>query len=435
MKKISLLAVCFVLPWLSSCVQPKSAPDPVQKETPQPQWTRMDEGKVSFIRMHPDAPQKNTYIDWELYQLAQEDGAAENTKTTEYRVDDKKISEEAVQKLSELLASVDADLIASDGIYACRYQPNQPQYRLEFQKDGHHYKLISSSDCLHAVPFNVQIDDKMYLQMSGKIGMALEAAMQAVGSSLEIGGSAALIQLKDPIEAKGFTKTGELPPNVHYDKRLRENEELNRYLEAAAKLDSSLQPPEIACNQSKSADCSEISARYTIRPADHTLLYQNVKIASDGISFTQTAPELLDTLGRIRETRMFKAFIDLHKDDIIQLYPDKNQDCKLVSGLAKFFSISEKDIKDISCHTWTLTVKDQPSLIYYEGLDAFWPEQNAEHQYPILTEYCADKKLPKATIQSICKKFKPNAGTNIFVLSNDKVVKFVTKGGQTLLAE
>ena len=433
MNRTLLSALCLILPLLSSCVQPKTAPEPVQDETPKIEWKRIDDAKISFIRMHPGAPQKNTYIDWELYETSDIPDAS-GAPTQVYRIEDKAISDEARQKLMALIAAVDADLIESNGIYTCRYQPNQPQYRLSFTKDGHKYQVISSSDCLNAAPFNVQIDNKLYLQMNGKIGAALQDALQAIGSTLQINGTAALIQLKEPIEVDGFER-GEVPPNAHYDKVMRENAELGQYLEAAAKLDTAMQPPEIACNQSKSADCSEISARYTIHPADHTLLYQNVKIASDGISFTQTAPELLDKLGKIRETRMFKAFVEHHKDDVIQLYPDKNQDCKLVSGLAKFFSIPEKAIKDISCHTWTLTVKDQPALIYYEGLDAFWPEQDGEHQYPILTEYCADKKLPKATVQSICKKFKPNAGTNIFVLSNDKVVKFVTKGGQTLLAD
>ena len=432
MKHIALLILCLGLS--SSCVQPKTAPEPVQDEAPKVHWERVENNKISFIRMHPGAPQKNTYINWELYKtddLKDEKGAAKQV----WRVDDKDISSEAEQKLSELLASVDADLIGSNGIYTCRYQTNQPQYRLEFQKDGHHYKIISSSDCLNAAPFNVQIDDALYLQMSGRIGQALQNALQSVGSTLNVGGSEALIQFVDPITVEGYANTGSQPPTVYYDKLMRQNTELNAFLDNAQKLDESMQPPEVACNQSKSADCSDISARYTVKVADNALIHQNVKVSGDSISFTQIQPELLERLGKIRESRMFKAFLELHKDEVVMLTADKNQDCKLVTGLAKFFSIPEKAIKDLSCHTWTLTVKDQPSLIYYEGLDAFWPEQNADHQFPILEHYCADKKLPKATIQSICKKFKPDAGTNIFVRTNDKVVKFVVQNGQTILAE
>ena len=432
MKHIALLILSLGLS--SSCVQPKTAPEPVQDEAPKVHWERVENNKISFIRMHPGAPQKNTYINWELYKtddLKDEKGAAKQV----WRVDDKDISSEAEQKLSELLASVDADLIGSDGIYTCRYQTNQPQYRLEFQKDGHHYKIISSSDCLNAAPFNVQIDDALYLQMSGRIGQALQNALQSVGSTLNVGGSEALIQFVDPITVEGYANTGSQPPTVYYDKLMRQNTELNAFLDNAQKLDESMQPPEVACNQSKSADCSDISARYTVKVAENALIHQNVKVSGDSISFTQIQPELLERLGKIRESRMFKAFLELHKDEVVMLTADKNQDCKLVTGLAKFFSIPEKAIKDLSCHTWTLTVKDQPSLIYYEGLDAFWPEQNADHQFPILEHYCADKKLPKATIQSICKKFKPDAGTNIFVRTNDKVVKFVVQNGQTILAE
>ena len=432
MKRIALLMLCLGLS--ASCVQPKSAPEPVQDETPKIQWERQDDAKISFIRMHPGAPQKNTYIDWELFKTNDIKDAS-GAPTQVWRVADKEISDEARQKLSELIESVDADLIASDGIYTCRYQPNQPQYRLEFSKDSHHYKVISSSDCLNGVPFNVQIDDKLYLQMNGKIGIALQNAIQSVGSTLNVGGSEALIQFVDPITVEGYANQGEVPPNVYYDKLMRQNEELNAFLEAAQKLDASMQPPEVACNQSKSADCSEISARYTVKAAENALIHQNVKVSKDGIAFTQIQPAMLERLDKIRETRMFKAFAELHKDDVIMLLADKNQDCKLVSGLAKFFSIPEKEIKNLSCHTWTLTVKDQPSLIYYEGLDAFWPEQSADHQFPVLEHYCADKKLPKATIQSICKKFKPDAGTNIFVRANDKVVKFVVQNGQTILAE
>ena len=432
MKRITLLTLCLGL--TASCVQPKTAPEPVQDETPKIQWERQDDAKISFIRMHPGAPQKNTYIDWELYKTNDIKDAS-GAPTQVWRVENKDISDEAKQKLSELIDSVDADLIASDGIYTCRYQQNQPQYRLEFNKDSHHYRVISSSDCLNGVPFNVQIDDKLYLQMNGKIGIALQNAIQSVGSTLNVGGSEALIQFIDPITVEGYANQGEVPPTVYYDKLMRANEELNAFLEAAQKLDTAMQPPEVACNQSKSADCSEISARYTVKVADNALIHQNVKVSKDSIAFTQIQPEMLELLGKIRESRMFKAFAELHKDEVIMLSADKNQDCKLVTGLAKFFSIPEKEIKNLSCHTWTLTVKDQPSLIYYEGLDAFWPEQNADHQFPVLEHYCADKKLPKATIQSICKKFKSDAGTNIFVRTNDKVVKFVVQNGQTILAE
>ena len=423
MKHITALLVStlFVL----GC-QAAKQPEPkteVQVEKP---WNRLDDQKVSFVRMHPGAPQKNTYIDWEVFQNP------EKPDEISLRVDDKPVSAEAAQMLDNLKLVVGQDLIPSNGIYTCRYQENQPQYRLEFHSDGHHYKVVSSSDCLNAAPFNVEIDGKLFLQMNGKIGVALQNVLQASGSSLSVGGTPGMIQLKEPITVDGYAQDGTLP-NAYYDDLMRKDESLGKMLDAFAPMTVDL--PEIACNQSKKADCSEISARYTIHVADNAYIYHLVKISGESVSHTSIDLNLIEKLKKIRETYIFNSYLNLHKEDSIQIYPDKNQDCKLVSGLAKFFSIDEKDIKSISCHTWTFTVKDQPSLIYYEGLDAFWPEQNSEHQYPLLQYYCENKKLPKDTIQSICKKFKPDAGTNLFIRANDKVVKFVKKNGQTILSE
>ena len=162
MKKLLYFTCLF----LAGCVQP-NAPEPTQETTQNDakteSWQEIADGKVEFVKMFPGAAQKNVYLTWKLFENTE-------TKSREYRVDNKPISQEATQAVEALIQSVDSNLIPSDGIYACRYEENQPQFRVELNKNGHHYSLISSSDCLHAAPFNIRLDIVEYADVACRLG-------------------------------------------------------------------------------------------------------------------------------------------------------------------------------------------------------------------------------------------------------------------------
>ena len=196
--------LCFACLFLAGCAQTK-APEPTQ-ETPQndvktESWKEITDGKIEFVKMFPGAAQKNVYMTWKLFENNE-------TKIREYRVDNKPISQEATEAVEAFIQAVDSNMIPSDGIYTCRYEQNQPQFKVELNKNGHHYSLVSSSDCLHAAPFNIRLDNdpsQWSLQLSGEIGIALEKALKLSGSSIDhIGETAAMLMLDKPVELEGI---------------------------------------------------------------------------------------------------------------------------------------------------------------------------------------------------------------------------------------
>ncbi|MBQ4360990.1 MAG: hypothetical protein II767_12130, partial [Proteobacteria bacterium] len=149
-------------------------------EAPQEIWDEIPDARISFVRMHPGAAQKNVYVDWKCYENR-------DTHARVYRVLGRDISEEAVAALDDLRKAAAQDLIPSDGLYACRLRDNMPQFRLEFTQDSKKVQILSSSDCLHAAPFNLIVDGKYYIQVTGALGVSLEKALSLSGNALHVG--------------------------------------------------------------------------------------------------------------------------------------------------------------------------------------------------------------------------------------------------------
>ena len=208
-KQKQTLSFVFCGFFLTSCnaAQDKSDAVAVVPEAPTVTWTEIPEDAIAFIRMHPKAAQKNTYATWKHYRS--DDGK------TAWRLKNQDISTNAVQALDALVDAIgtENDLIPADGFYACRYQENMPEYRVEFQRNQKKYQIVSMSNCLNAAPFNVIIDGKPFIQISGAFGSALQKVLTESGVQLKVGETAAMIMFdkNSGVIPEGFSLLGGTP--------------------------------------------------------------------------------------------------------------------------------------------------------------------------------------------------------------------------------
>ena len=127
MNKKILFVSCVFLMGCSPAKAPEATKENPTQTIQTVQWKEIPDQRIEFVKMFPGAAQKNIYMTWKLFENPE-------TKAREYRVDNKPVSDEAAKAIEELRQSVENNLIPSDGIYTCRYVPNQPQYRLELNQ-------------------------------------------------------------------------------------------------------------------------------------------------------------------------------------------------------------------------------------------------------------------------------------------------------------
>lgn len=405
----------------TSCAQkfetaPKSEPAPSVK------WQEIKEDAVSFVRMHPGAAQKNTYVNWKHY-------AHPDTGEKVWRANGKDLSETAVASLDALTVAATEELVPSDGIYTCRYRENMPQYRLDFRRNGKHYAIISSSNCQHGAPFNVLVDGAWYIQMNGAIGKALESALQQADNGLKIGETPAVFMLSDSITVQGYEGKAQAHPAAHYDAKFRADASFGGALKYFETLFGTLKLPEVACNQAKSAACSDVSARYTVQILPGITYLQSIKFNAGAVEAKFPTQTEFEQLAHARENAGLKAYAEAYgKEMPVQVTWHDGGDCKLVKGLAKHFELPET----LSCSYWQFTAKDKPAGIYYNGLKSFWIEPGDSSQ-PYVDALCSI--LPKADRGKICQKKSPHSpiatGSNVFIRQDNSVIKFITENGVT----
>ncbi|MBR4986064.1 MAG: hypothetical protein IKY83_10035, partial [Proteobacteria bacterium] len=363
MKYEPFAAACLIF---ASC-QPATvpAPDtdkPEEIRDAQSDWTEIPDAKISFVRMHPGAAQKNVYVDWKCF---------ENQISHErvYRILGRDISQDAANALEKLRGSITEDLIPSDGIYACRYRDQMPQFRIELIQDAKKIQIISSSDCLHAAPFNLIVDGKYYMQTSGAIGSALENALAMSGNALHVGETEGMFMFSEKIKVDGYNAEPLDSPAKWFDDAFRKDTAFGAMLAAIEKQFGPLALPEIACNQSKSPQCNAVSARYQVKVGDHFIYAIPLKYDGQSVA-AQIIPDTeWEALAKAAKTHVFQAVAQaVSPAQDIQLTWSDGTDCKMVKGLAKHFDLPES----VSCSTWTFHCKDCPvkTYIYYVGLNA-----------------------------------------------------------------
>lgn len=406
---------------LSSCAKvPEKAPQPNPEKGPA--FNEITSDTVSFVRMHPGAPQKNAYATWKHYQNQEDNSLV-------WRIQKEDISEQALASLEGLFAAAEKDLIPSDKLYACRYRENMPQYRLNFHHNDKNFAIVSSSGCQAGVPWNVIIDGKSYVQISGEIGKALEELLSNSGQPIAIGDTAGMFMFTEPVEIEEYKASGDKTPAAWFDGEFRKDPAFGDTLQNIEKLFGPLELPEIACNQSKSSNCQNISAKYTLK---FGLDYEyNIPIKFEAGTVTAIIPPktAFENLANAAKTSVFKAWSkSAPREEPVKLAYDNPEECKMVHGLAKHFELPE----DISCESWKLTSKDFPSAILYSGLQAIWiePDKNYKTYFDAVRQLQTDNKEKKVNYGQFAA---PDKSTNLFVRLDGRPIAFVTKDGKTTI--
>ena len=420
MQKSILLFVLSIF-FLTSCQKADNAPAP-EPTAPEVVWNEIPGDAISFVRMHPGAAQKNTYANWKHYQS--------NDGKTAWRLQNRDISEEAIQTLDMLIAAADVNLIPADGFYTCRHQANMPEYRIEFTRNQKKYQIISISNCLNAAPFNIIIDGKAFIQTTGELGQALQNALTASGITLKVGETAGMIMFDKPLETppEGFSALSGQSPSQWFDAKFRMDE---TFAQAIAPIETSiakLPPPEVACNQAKSQDCSSLMARYTLSIADAMEFQFSTTSASDKVTATLPPANAFESLAKAIQSPIVTAWQDAApRTEPIHLKWADAAECNMLKGIAKYLEAPENP----SCASWTLTSKDFPTAIYYPGIDALWVEPGKDLK-PYFDSVNAKRKELKQSKINFSKFNKPSEHRNLFIRLDGKTVSFLTgKDGKT----
>lgn len=394
---------------------------------PKAKWEEIKSDTVSFVRMHPGAAQKNVYASWKHFS---KDGSDEK----EWRSGKELMSDAGLSALDALYAAVGRDLIPSDRFYGCRYRVNIPEYRLNFEHAGHVYSAVSASNCQNGSPWNVIVDGKSYVQLSGAIGVSLEALLQTSGVELKVGDSAGMITFSEPIELEGYSSSGDEKAVSWFDSQFRKDTTFGSWLGEAETKFGWIGNPEVACNQASSVDCKDVSARYKLRLKGGSYEYPVTLKYTSGRVETKAAPSTaLTSLKQLMDMPEMTYWPEaLERKEVLRLTWTEPSECKMVRGLSKHFGKSEP----VSCGMWTITSKDYPTAIYYVGLESIWLEPG--HDYKGFFDRVSKhrKSGGKKYARHDYKGFgTPDKDTNLFLRSDGKPIAFVTKKGKTTIKE
>ncbi|MBQ9394003.1 MAG: hypothetical protein IJU23_00565 [Proteobacteria bacterium] len=432
MRRIVLFWMLALSAWACSPAVPQKSHDEEPAQVHE-KWEEITAETVSFVRMHPGAAQKNVYAEWKHFSKT---GSGEK----EWRVNKEPVSDEGLALLDKLYEAVAADLIPSNGLYGCRYREGIPEYRLNFRHDGHEYSAVSASNCLHGAPWNVFVDGKSHVQVSGAIGIALEPLLHSASIEMNVGDTAGMITFSDSVQLEGYSANGDANPVAWYDAEFRKDAAFGAWLEEARKF-GELGLPEIACNQANSEDCRDVSARYRVKAySGQYELPVVLKYVSGAVEATLPPKAAMDALNSLKISPEWKFWPGVLRNwdraaernkDALRLTWSEPSECKMVKGLAKHFDKPET----ASCGMWTISLKDFPTAIYYVGLDAIWLEPGHDYKafFDALSKYRKQsKKYEKIDYRPFVSTDKD---TNLFLRASGKPIAFVTKKGQTTIKE
>lgn len=405
---------------LSACAKaPEKSQEPVvEKSSP---FVEISSDSVAFVRMHPGAAQKNVYATWKHY-LNQEN----NDKVWRFQKED--ISSQAQTSLEALFAAAQTDLIPSDKLYACRYRDNMPQYRLNFTHNNKTYAIISTSACQNGAPWNVIIDGKSFVQISGAIGTALNNLLNTAGLNVSIGDTPAILMFNEPLQLEDFQLENTQIPAAWFDTEFRKDPDFADTIQSIETLFGPLDLPEIACNQAKSNNCKAVSAKYTLKFATNCEFAIPIKFDSGKVSANLPSKKAFETLANASKSSVFKAWTNAPRQEPIRVTYDNPDECKLVHGLAKHFDQPDHT----ACESWKMTSKDSPSAILYTGLQAIWlePDKNYKEYFNAVRQMQSDNKETRFSYGQFST---PDKSTNLFVRLDGRPIAFVTKNGKTTI--
>ncbi len=411
--------------FIVGCASPQPpAPAPEPDKPAAPVLDLIPQDTVSFVKLFPGSAQKNVYAEWKHFSNPQ-------SGEKSWQINHKPVSNETALALDELFAAISDELIPSDGMYACRFRDDMPLFKLEFEHLQKKYVIVSASDCLHAAPFNVIVDGKSYLQINGKIGTALENLLSSSRRSLKIGENAAMLMFDKPVTLPNMTFDPVESPLVSIDKKFREDALFGASLAHIESLFGKLELPEVACNQAKSNDCRDLSARYTFKIGNSFIYKFSIRFENGQVHHSLPPNDAFDALANALKTPVLTAFDEAWtRENPLAISWVQEANCAMVRGLAEHFELKN----DISCSAWNFTSKDLPSAIFYQGLQALWfkPDSDLKPYF----EKLKSTLPPKKTKSFNYKKFMtPPAEMNLFIRMDGSPIAFVTKDGKTTIEQ
>ena len=383
-------------------------------------WSELKKSEVSFVRMHPGAAQKNSYLTWRLFRSAK-DGREQ------WRVDGKVLSPEGVADLLALLDEAEKVSMTSDGIYGCNVTESMPQYRLSFERHGHSYRIVSVSNCANGAPFNVIVDGAYRVDITGSLGTKLEKALKSAGLPLDVGGNPGIIKLDAPTPLAGYEARAQASPLEFFDQTVRRDAEFSSFYTRITEFLDEVPEKQLACNQAKSADCSVLEGRYVFK--SQKIRYPvRMSLSSGGVEpeFSLPSAEDIDSLRSFASSPLFEQYATTGEGRVSALFKNAAQ-CPFVRDLAP---IMERP-NDVSCAQWVLGGKPRPSAIYYVGLSTLWIAPSNSKDF--LSVVCQWKRLPKRSKSIACSEPVLPESLNVFWCGDGTLYGFDTSNGKTKL--
>ncbi len=411
--------------FLAAACSPANPTPTLQKTTepqPEPRPSAPDEirdHRIEITIHHPGAVQKNIFF------------TLKDFGDTWQFEDGKTADPDAVKALQHAASQ---NLIESDTFYGCRSVPQGRQLRLRFKYDDQDFNIFSSSNCSDFAPFNVSMNGKSYVQLSGELGKAIDTLLSdySTFTSQTTHIKPGFIDFTKPLtdNVEDIQSTPQTSLIDHY-KALFINDKTVSDLLASRKLQQEtpeLEPTlELGCNQSKSPDCTSIIGRATIPLTTKTYYAISLTLTDD--KFDAVFPPSFEPALRAFEQPAVRAFLENAPAPIALSWNTSNT-CPVQDALAPWFKKEETDKR---CDTWTFTSADKvQTIIYYSRLDATWIADKSETHASALKPLTTLKSLPKPTKTFIAALNKPaKHPRNIFLDGNSSIYVFESKSGKT----
>jgi|GEM_PF-6303736 len=378
--------------------------------------------RVRFVYHYPGAVQRNLHYDWREVGDGYVNGRG-------IRMDG--------SLFEALFAASGEDLLGAAHAYGCRSVEGGAQLRVQFIHEGREYALMSASNCLYASPFNVLVDGRRHVQLSGKIGRALRELLVLEDKSFWSGKflEPGFVDLSRPLTPSFDVPAGEAGGDV-----LSPFWSILRGGDSGAGVfgDVSLEGAllELGCNQALRSDCSSMVGRVSVALGEGIYFRQPIRL-EDGALAGEYPKDLgvmvlaLGSVGVGSYVRSHQADADGAETEAGAVWVgwDMGEDCGLMRALLPHF----EGAGGSSCATWTVGTDSDAGGVYYEGLGAFWlsPETDMAKYFESL---CSEKGLVSET-RRFCSRGTWRVmsweGAHVFIGAKGSLYVFRTREGRT----
>ncbi|MDX9719108.1 MAG: hypothetical protein RBU37_00065 [Myxococcota bacterium] len=285
-----------------------------------------------------------------------------------YEYDEETIDEALIPALT---AAID-QLIPSDGVKTCRPAESEPTLRISLPYKEGRAELFTASRCEHRLPWNVVIDGKLYVQLNGAIGQAVEPLLKLVAAEYlkESQLKAHQFFLGEGKEVpKG--STAQDAPDVAMMAKAKAAPAMKALIGSRNLLDA-----KFACNQEGGNEsCKTLLGIANLELAPNWQLAFAFKLAEDATDMT--LPTDLGPLDTFIKSKPAVALAEVSPGKVLVKYEAKGE-CDAVLAAAPKLK-PDVDATTIDCAQFIFTAEmpadaelAPPKLVYFPGLEAVW---------------------------------------------------------------